>query len=160
MPALANNRHEIFAQELAKGKSQVEAYETAGFKNGQKNAHRLGTDEGILRRVAEIQSERAEMDRKATEKATEALAIDKQWVMARLVENVDRAMQAEAVLDNEGKPTGEYKYQGSVANKALELLGKELGMFIERTENVHVVHDITDEPLSPDQWADQHTTPH
>jgi hypothetical protein len=29
---------------------------------------------------------------------------------------------------------GEYVYNGSVANKALELLGKELGMFIDRKE--------------------------
>ena len=28
----------------------------------------------------------------------------------------------------------EYTYQGSVANKALELLGKEIGMFVERRE--------------------------
>lgn len=43
-------------------------------------------------------------------------------------------MEAEAVLDAEGKPTGEYKYNGSVANRALELLGKERGMFIDRKE--------------------------
>ena len=29
---------------------------------------------------------------------------------------------------------GEYVYNGSVANKALELLGKELGIFIDRKE--------------------------
>ena len=29
---------------------------------------------------------------------------------------------------------GQYVYNGSVANKALELLGKELGMFIDRKE--------------------------
>jgi hypothetical protein len=29
---------------------------------------------------------------------------------------------------------GEYSYNGSVANKALELLGKQLGMFIDRKE--------------------------
>jgi hypothetical protein len=29
---------------------------------------------------------------------------------------------------------GEYVYNGSVANKALELLGKEFGMFIDRKE--------------------------
>jgi hypothetical protein len=29
---------------------------------------------------------------------------------------------------------GAYVYNGSVANKALELIGKELGMFIDRKE--------------------------
>jgi len=43
-------------------------------------------------------------------------------------------MQAEAVLNDDGKPIGQYSYQGSVANRSLELLGKELGMFIDRKE--------------------------
>jgi phage terminase small subunit len=51
-----------------------------------------------------------------------------------LVENVDRAMEAEPVLDPKGNPTGEYKYNGNVANRALELLGKEIGMFVDRKE--------------------------
>jgi phage terminase small subunit len=55
-----------------------------------------------------------------------------------LVENVARAMQAEPVKRKTGdgaeEVDGEYTYNGSVANKALELLGKELGMFIERRE--------------------------
>jgi phage terminase small subunit len=136
MPVLKNPRHERFAQELAKGKSQTEAYETAGWKGGQKNAHRLGKDEGILGRVAELLAERDEMARKATEKATEALAIDRQWVLGRLVENAQRAMQAVPVkLSEDGEPVnGEWRYEGSVANRALELLGKELGMFIDRKE--------------------------
>jgi len=31
--------------------------------------------------------------------------------------------------------TVEYTYQGSVANRALEFLGKEIGMFTERRED-------------------------
>ena len=57
-------------------------------------------------------------------------------MIEKLVENVDRAMQAEPVRrktdDGEKEVTGEYVYNGSVANKALELIGKELGMFIDR----------------------------
>ena len=37
-------------------------------------------------------------------------------------------------LDKERKPTGEYRYDGNVANRALELLGKQQGMFIDRHE--------------------------
>ena len=44
-------------------------------------------------------------------------------------------MQAVPVTDREGNETGEYTYQGSVANRALELVGKELGMFHERVEH-------------------------
>jgi hypothetical protein len=50
------------------------------------------------------------------------------------VENVEKAMQAVLVLDNQGEPTGVYKYEGGVANRALELIGKEFGMFVDRKE--------------------------
>ena len=55
-------------------------------------------------------------------------------MLNRLIENVERAMQAQPVLDAKGVPTGEYRYEGSVANRALELLGKEQGMFVDRKE--------------------------
>ena len=47
-------------------------------------------------------------------------------------ENVERCMTAMPVLDREGKHTGKYRYQNNLANKALELLGKALGMFGKR----------------------------
>ena len=46
----------------------------------------------------------------------------------------ERALRHVAVLDKDGKPTGEYRYDGNVANRALELLGKQQGMFIDRHE--------------------------
>jgi hypothetical protein len=52
----------------------------------------------------------------------------------QLVENVKRAMQAQPVLDSKGNETGEYTYQGAVANRALELLGKQRGMFGDKLE--------------------------
>ena len=38
-------------------------------------------------------------------------------------------MQAVEVMNAEGNGTGVYTYQGAVANKALELLGRNIGMF-------------------------------
>jgi hypothetical protein len=52
--------------------------------------------------------------------------VSKASVIDRLRENVERAMTAEPVLIG-GEPTGEWTYQGMVANRALELLGKQLG---------------------------------
>ena len=40
------------------------------------------------------------------------------------------------VLDAKGKETGIYAYNGQAANRALELIGKELGMFIDRSEEL------------------------
>lgn len=59
------------------------------------------------------------------------------WVIDKLVQNVERAMQHEAVKDREGNSTGEYTYQGATANRALELLGKHIGMFTEKHEHKH-----------------------
>ena len=56
------------------------------------------------------------------------------WVIARLVETAERALQAVPVTDRKGEPTGEFTYQGSVALRALELLGRELGMFSDKKE--------------------------
>ena len=64
MPLLDNPKHEIYAQELAKGATQEEAYETAGYKPNRSHASRLVANGNIGQRVAEIMSaatERAEV---------------------------------------------------------------------------------------------------
>lgn len=64
MAVLPNARHERFAQELAKGKTADEAYETAGFKANRGNATRLKANESIESRVRELlegAAERAEI---------------------------------------------------------------------------------------------------
>jgi hypothetical protein len=55
MPVLANQRHEIFAQEIAKGKTLSESYVLAGFKPNRANAARLKAKESVRARVLEIQ---------------------------------------------------------------------------------------------------------
>ena len=75
---------------------------------------------------------------KVSQRAIENTAISMAWVIEKLVENVERAMQVEPVRRKIGDPEEEVPgaciYNGSVANKALELIGKELGMFIDRKE--------------------------
>lgn len=134
---LPNHRHELFAQEIAKGASNVAAYATAGFKTNanaaRASASRLLAQASITARVNELLEQRDKMLLKSTEKAVEALAIDREWVMGLLKENAERALQRVPVTDGEGNIV-EYKYDGAVANRALELLGKEMGMFIDRKE--------------------------
>lgn len=55
MPVLSNPRHERFAQELAKGKSAIEAHQEAGYSPNRGNASTLANDQSILKRVAELQ---------------------------------------------------------------------------------------------------------
>lgn len=65
----------------------------------------------------------------ATENRKNPTIVTREYVLMRLRHVADRAMSAEPVFDKEGQPTGEYKSDFPAANKALELLGKQLGMF-------------------------------
>lgn len=132
MAVLNNVRHERFAHEIAKGSSSRDAYKAAGYETksdaaADACASRLLSSAAIKARVQELQEG-------ISARAIEKTAISKAWVIAKLVENVERAMTAEPVRDAEGNPTGEYKYNGNVANRALELIGKEQGMFVDRKE--------------------------
>src|SRR5262245_58302128 len=124
MPLLPNNKHELFAQGLAKGLSADAAYEQASYRPNRGNAARLKANESISGRVQELQ-----------EAAAAKAMVTKQWVLDHLKEVVERAMQAEPVLDRDGNPAGEYTFQASSAIRALELIGKELGMFTGRRED-------------------------
>lgn len=72
--------------------------------------------------------------------------VDQRWVIERLVENVERSMTAVPATDRQGQPTGVYSYQGAVANRALFLLGKALGLFTEP-----LPPEDEEEGLDPDQ---------
>lgn len=134
MPTLRNPKHERFAQELAKGTTAEKSYEAAGFKPNRHNAAALARKQHILERVAQLLAERERMHGQSTARAIQKVALTKEWVLAKLIDNVQRASQAVAVMDAEGKETGEYRYQGTVVNRSLELLGKHLGMFVELHE--------------------------
>lgn len=134
MPVLSDPRHERFAQNLAGGMKQGEAYEKAGYKPDGGAASRLSNNVNVSQRVAEILTAREKFIQDVSAKAVEKAGLTKAWVLDTLRQNIDRAMTAEPVRDSEGNPIGDYTYQGGVANRALELIGKELGMFVDRKE--------------------------
>lgn len=68
------------------------------------------------------------------EKLKERTFISQEWVIKSLINNYNRAMQLEPVLDKNGQPIGEYKYESAAANKAIELLGKHLQMFPDKVK--------------------------
>ena len=59
MPILKNNKHELFAQALAKGKSQIEAYGLAGYKPDKGAASRLSTNVNVQACVSELKERAA-----------------------------------------------------------------------------------------------------
>lgn len=134
MPILENPRHEKFAQELAKGKTADEAYQIAGYKANRGNATTLKQQQSISIRVAELLAEREQIHGQATARAVERTGLTKEWIIEVLRTNIQRGLQAQQMTNDDGEPIGDFKYEGSVVNRAAELLGKELGMFVDRKE--------------------------
>jgi phage terminase small subunit len=154
MGILKNLKWELFAQEVARGTPGTRAYLAAGYKanahSARVNASKLLATTSIRERVDEILCERSSTHERGVAKAIERVALSKEWVLARLIENAERALQRVPVLDSRGQPTGEYRYDGAVANRALELLGKEQGMFIDR-KSIDVnrrAEDLSDSELA------------
>jgi len=55
-------------------------------------------------------------------------------VIERLWEIVDRCLQRIPVLDKSGNETGEFRFDATGANKALELLGRHHKLFTDKIE--------------------------
>lgn len=82
MPALSNSRHELFAQEMAKGLSQSDAYIAAGYSAStpdaaSANAARLIGNDKVAARISELQS-------KVAAKVIEKIAITEVRVLEEL----------------------------------------------------------------------------
>src|SRR5215217_6948245 len=117
MGMLSNSRHEAFAHGLARDKTCRVAYVEAGYKDNYKNANRLKLREDVRGRVAELKR-LVENMRSVT---THSIIMTREWITEQLIQNVLVA-KAQERPDLAG------------ANKALHLLGLELGMFVERKE--------------------------
>lgn len=78
MPAVADQRRELYAQGLAKGMTEDAAYEAAGFVPNRANASRCANRDDVKRRVAELQGRaaaRVEMDLARTLREVARLAV-------------------------------------------------------------------------------------
>lgn len=123
MPILPNPRHEAFAQALAKGKTQVEAYAEAGYKPNESHASRLVSNGKVADRVAELQRSAAE---------------ETVFTIADMVRQVD-----------EDRTFAREQGQAAAAHSASMGKAKLLGLLVERqqVDVHHHFHDMTDEEL-------------
>lgn len=124
MPAIPDPKLELYARFVAEGKSHRDAAIAAGYSEKSASAigSRLAKKANVSQRISELQSAAATL-------SIQRSVLNKDWVIEKLKENIERAMQAIPVKDQTGAATGEYRYDGAVANKGLELLGKHLGLF-------------------------------
>lgn len=111
MPALDNPKHERFAQELSKGKSQAEAYAEAGYKPSIPHASRLASNGKVQARVAEIQ-ERS---------------------VIRTVVTIESLIREAGEIQELAKSAGQY----SAATAALTAKAKLAGQWVEKNENTN-----------------------
>lgn len=112
MPVLKNPKHERFAQELVKGKSQVEAYAAAGYRPDDGAAARLSGNIRVRERVTELQA-----------RAAERAEISVATITKRLVDIADKAEK-----DGAGVPGL------NVARQAMMDVAKLNGLVIDKTQ--------------------------
>jgi phage terminase small subunit len=70
----------------------------------------------------------------AMNKRAESVGLSAEYVIKTIISTIERCSQAEPVLDKEGAPTGEYRFDAGNVLKGCELLGKHLKMFTDKVE--------------------------
>ena len=113
MPVLENTRWELFAKQVAAGKTYTNAYKSlkSKAKVPAKSGSALASNPEVRGRINELARR---VTNKTMERVSERVAITKEWVLRELLDNAELA-----------------KADGSWAarNRSLELVGKEIGMF-------------------------------
>jgi Lhr-like helicase len=141
-----SDKQYAFCVAVAAGRSMAAAFrETHASRGTPTTCSKRGSE---LMKRPEI----AETVQRIRDRATEVVAakvaanvdVTRDYVLSRLKEIVERCMQNAQILTRHGKPVmvetagGErvpaYTFNARDANRALELLGREIGMFVERKE--------------------------
>jgi len=112
MSALHNSRREQFTQLVATGRTPAEAYASVGY--AEKTAYTCGPR--LLKKIS-VQARVSELQRTVATAAVTRAMFDREFVLRELMDNALQAKQ---------------NREWSASNRALELLGKELGMFALR----------------------------
>jgi hypothetical protein len=137
MPSLDNPRYERFAQDIAKGMPQLEAYVNAGYKPNDGHAARLAGDGRIVARVAEIK---------------DRAAIRTEITLQSLMEEAAE-IQRSALAAN----------QHSAAVAALTAKAKLAGLWVERSENenLNATYVVSSDPVdNVEEWEAEYAQKH
>ena len=133
MGVLKNPKWERFSQEIVRGRAAPEAYATAGFRYNRGNASRLRLHEAIKARIAELMAFKTAAVEAEALSAAERAGVDAFWVVRGLRRNATLAAR-----------------RGDIAasNRAIELIGKHLNMFVDRKAIEISYTDDADEYLA------------
>lgn len=126
------NQQQRFVEEYLIDLNASDAAIRAGYKHRQ-CGRRLMTVEKVVAAIQEAKAERSQRTR-----------VNADYVVNTILETIERCRQAEPVLDRNGEqvivstPTGElapaFVFDAKSVLKGCELLGKHLGMFVEKKE--------------------------
>ena len=117
-----NERQKKFCEQFLIHFNATQAAREAGYSN--KTACSIGSENLTKPDIqAHLYSRRAEI--RANTKITP------EYITNGFNKVYGRCMEEEPVFDKDGEPTGEFKFNSSGANKALESLGRHIGYFNE-----------------------------
>ena len=138
-------KQEMFVKEYLVDLNATQAAIRAGYS--KKTADRIGPELLGKTCVARAIGE-------ANQKRADKLELSAEWVLENLKNVAVRCQQAEPVMafDYNAKEmveTGEYQFDSKGANRALELIGKHLGIFEDKLRlsgsmGVKIVDDVDD----------------
>lgn len=142
--ALKDEQWERFAVFMAKGTYPKSiCYEMAGYSKNAGNAKRLAERPEVAERIKFLSIE-----------ATKITIYDIAWVKDRLARHAEHLTEVIELEDGTKKPGP--MFNASAGARALELVGKELGLFKERIElggKVAVANTELFQKLTPEERA-------
>lgn len=122
---LLTPKQDMFVREYLIDLNATQAAIRAGYS--AKTANEQGAR--LLAHVSVKAAIQAAMDKRAEE-----TGIDAKFVLNGIVKLIERCEQAVPVLDHEGNPTGEWRFESNSAMRGYELLGKHLKLFTDKVE--------------------------
>jgi hypothetical protein len=125
---LSDPKRELFAQKVASGMSPTEAHRACGYICKQKRQRASAASR--LKRISEVHLRITALQAEMAATTVQAVAWGQAKVMEELQKNIDDAREGYPLLDREGNVAA-HRPDYAAINRALELYGKQLGMFKE-----------------------------
>lgn len=135
-----NAQEEVYAQLRASGLPLQECHERSHLPCKSPKHYERAHPE-LVARITMLQDE-------ACERVVQKIRLDKQWVVDELLRQYEANGKVVKAIDKVGNETNAPQ-KANEAIKCLELLGKELGMFVERKEiRVGALDGLSDDELA------------
>lgn len=124
-----NAKHILFINDYMISQNATESYQKV-YQCSEEAARKAGSR--LLTNV-DIKSEIVRRQEEINKKVEEDTGVSVRWVLDNLKFVAERCLTPEPMVDKEGNII-EWRFDSSGANKALETIGKHLGMFTEKVK--------------------------